>query len=473
MKIILAGFNVDTEILTGLAKAKKTILTPETISAAYARVSRSPKSVTALRREARNEVEKARKSNRTIIFQMGHHSVAEHAVFNFDIIGISRLAVEAIEKFRLNSYTEKSQRYVAFKGDFVLPLELKTSSLAKEFTETVRLQTRFYRELLKKVKNEEARYILPLATKSQLGATINGRNLEFMLRRFASHNLCEIRTLGKRLYQSVAKVAPSIIIFHKANDYDEKTYPALRSLISKFEIRNSNSTNDVELVNYPPNGDNLTIAAILHTSSRKPFIDCLNSVSKMDHEKKLEIIKTACEHLELYDAVLREFEYIQLIYELQISAAGFAQLKRHRLLTLTSQAYDPALGSTIPESIAQVGMEKKFKEIIARTEAVYDRLYKKFPEVAPYILTNSHKRRVLVGVNGRELYHLSRLREDSAAQWDIRAIARKMSTFAREVMPLTFLFIGGKDRYPKIYEEIFGKPPKVIDAELPKERKID
>lgn len=43
---------------------------------------------------------------------MGHSSIAEHAVFNLDILGVSRLAVETIERFRLCSYTEKSQRYV-------------------------------------------------------------------------------------------------------------------------------------------------------------------------------------------------------------------------------------------------------------------------------------------------------------------------------------------------------------------------
>ncbi len=473
MKILLAGFNLDSEIVSGLLKKKKTVLTPETIAAAYARISRSPKSVTALRKEARTQVTLARKSNRTIIFRMGHHSIAEHAVLNFDMIGVSRLAVEEIEKFRLNSYTEKSQRYVAFRNDFVVPPELKISPLKKEFIQTVELQTGFYRELQKKVANEDARYILPLAMKSQLGATINARNLELMLRRFASHRLAELQILGNRLYQTVARVAPSIILFHQANDYDQKTYPALQSLLSNSELQNSNSTSDVKLVNHTPNGDDIVIAALIHTTSNKPFEQCLGSVSKMNFEKKCEIIKTACQHLELYDAVLREFEYVQLLYELTISAAGFAQLKRHRLLTLTVQPYDPALGLTIPAAVNQAGIEKKFKEIIARTETVYDRIHQPLPDVAPYLLTNGHRRRVLLSVNARELYHIARLRQDREAQWDIRALARRMSKLAKQVMPLTFLFIGGKDHYPTIYQEIFGHPPKVIEAQLPGERKID
>ena len=45
------------------------------------------------------EVDRARRSNETIIFKMGHNSVAEHAVFNFDVIGLSRLAIEELERF--------------------------------------------------------------------------------------------------------------------------------------------------------------------------------------------------------------------------------------------------------------------------------------------------------------------------------------------------------------------------------------
>ncbi len=82
------------------------------MAAAYARISRNPRPVNELRRIARSEVEKARASNRNIVFEMGHSSIAEHAVFNLDILGVSRLLVEEIEKFRLASYTEKSQRYV-------------------------------------------------------------------------------------------------------------------------------------------------------------------------------------------------------------------------------------------------------------------------------------------------------------------------------------------------------------------------
>ena len=80
---------------------------------------------------------------------------------------------------------------------------------------------------------------------------------------------------------------------------------------------------------------------------------------------------------------------------------------------------------------------------------------------AAYVLTNAHRRRVLLKVNVRELYHISRLREDPTAQWEIRQIAGRMSDLARKEMPLSCLLLGGKEQFPALYQKVFGKPPKI------------
>ena len=149
MDVFLAGYNIDADVLKELlAEAgEREDATPETLSAAYARISRSPRPVDELRRMARQEVEKARRSNKSIIFGMGHHSVAEHAVFNFDIMGVSRLAIEEIEKFRLNSYTEKSQRYITLDRDYVVPAELNEAE-RRIFERSISAQNQHYHQLL-------------------------------------------------------------------------------------------------------------------------------------------------------------------------------------------------------------------------------------------------------------------------------------------------------------------------------------
>jgi flavin-dependent thymidylate synthase len=491
MKVVLAGYNIDTSLIKELIKNRDDVIpTPETISAAYARISRSPKSITSLRREALKEIEKARRSNQRIIFGMSHHSIAEHAIFNFDISGISRRAVEEIEKFRLCSYTEKSQRYVTLKGDFVIPEEIKKTKFLNEYCSVVDLQNKLYKKLFLKLKSykqkffpkiddpklarqienaakEDARYILSLATQTQLGATINARNLELMIRRFASHPLVEIQELGKHLYQRVKNVAPSIILFYQANDYDQRTYIDLQKYSKKIVLKNGDFRNEVNLEDYTKNGDELILAGLLFHVKKGNFQDCLKVIKRMSVKEKIEFYKEACKYLELYDALPREFELVNYIFSLIVSAGCFGQLKRHRIMTLISQDYEPELGIIIPPSIKEIKMDGEFKKVIEETERLYRKIYKISPMAGSYILTNAHRKRVLISLNLRELYHIVRLREDPTAQWDIRNIARAMSEAAKKVTPITTLLLCSKSDYPETYYKLYKKYPKVKSVPIP------
>jgi len=479
--VILAGFNIDFETIKALHAAAPLSdpLTPETLSAAYARISRNPRPVNELRAVARREVEKARRSNQKIVFDMGHSSVAEHAVFNIDILGVSRLIVEEIEKFRLCSYTEKSQRYIRLDDDVVLPAEIKTAGLHQRFVETIKAQNGLYHELYHGLRDhmfrmhndlaadpaqhpvidgwakEDARYIVSLATEAQLGMTLNARNLELMLRRAAAHPLAEVREFGERLYAVTQNIAPSLVRYTKATPFDIHTRTELRERTEKLmghyavdEGTEATSPSDeMTLVAPFPQGDDMVLAALIHSSSHLAMERCRALVGQLSQDEKTAMMKAACRHMEIYDAPIREFEYADLTFEGTVSATCFAQLKRHRMVTLTGQTYNPALGVTIPESIRAIGMADRFMEVIAGTEDLYSRIEEQAPEAASYILTNAHRKRVLMKVNARELYHISRLREDGHAQWDIRERAREMLQEARKVLPLTLLLATGKDTF--------------------------
>jgi len=488
MKVNLAGYNLDSTVIEELKKSSpgRADVTPETLSASYARISRDPRSIDELRAVARQEVEKARKSNQAIIFKMGHHSVAEHAVFNFDVIGVSRFAMEAIEHFRLCSYTEKSQRYITLGDDYVMPDEIKSSIYAKEFRAMIKVQNDFYLRAYEKLKahvfrkhvdlakdeknfnlldgwaKEDARYVTSLATQGQLGLTVNARNLELMVRRFASSPYSEVRRIGQEIFRLAKEVAPSIILFTAANDYDSRTYEDIKAIKAIKAAKAIKGGKAVRLEEFTKGADEVLIAALIHTTSNLSFADAKKKASTMTLANKKSMIKTACKHMEFYDANLREFEYPNLIYDVVMSASCFAQMKRHRTATLTAQDYDPSLGVTIPQAIRDVKLDKEFTEILCRTEDLYYEMEPKLGAHAQYILTNAHRRRVLLGVNARELYHISRLREDEHAQWDIREVSAEMSKLAKKVMPLTMMLIGGKDKYPDIYKKVYGAPPKLL-----------
>jgi flavin-dependent thymidylate synthase len=503
MKVYLAGYNVDTGVLKDLEKkaGRRDDITPEVISAAYARISRDPRPINELRDVARSEVDKARKSNSTIIFKMGHHSVAEHAVFNLDIIGVSRFIVEEIEKFRLSSYTEKSQRYITLDKDHVVPEEIKGTHFETPFGNMIERQNALYFELYDKLKErifakhpelaakrknhnllegwakEDARYVTALATEAQIGMTVNARNLELLLRRFASHPLLEVQQLGRMIYERIHEVAPSIIIFHEGNDYDRDTYPQLRDVTQALMQESvgeaaGGDVPQVKLVDYTPEADDIVAASLLHTVSDCSYEECLTRAKNLSGLDKVQLFKTAWENMQFYDSVLREFEYVNLTFEVVASAACFGQIKRHRMATITSQPYDPRLGVTLPQSILDIGLDKDFLAVINQTNSLYESMLSQKPTTAPYILTNAHRKRILIRINARELYHISRLREDSHSQWDIRNIAHQMISEAKKVMPLVCGITAGKDTYSEIYKKIFGRLPKVTEQVLPGTRKI-
>ena len=467
MKILLAGYNLDYDLIRTLKDKSglKQDLTPETISAAYARISRSPKPVNELREISREEVDKARQSNRNIVFEMGHSSVAEHAVFNIDVIGVSRLLVEEIEKFRLCSFTEKSQRYVLFNKDFVVPEEIKQANLTDLFTDTVQTQNDYYHALYEKLRpyifdkhktlakdpanksllegwaKEDARYVISLATETQLGMTINARNLELMLRRLAALPSTEAQEYSKKLYAATKDIAPSLIRYAQATDYDRFTRQNLRSRASAFlqkyphQSESAKKLSAARLTFISGAADNRIAAALLFSSSNLNYSSCLGQANQMTLREKKVVFKTAFEQLQAHDAVLRELENVDLQFELILSASCFAQFKRHRMSTIIAQEYDPQLGVTIPPAVRAIGQQKNFMDIMHHTKKAYEQIKKKTPLAATYVLTNAHRKRVLMKLNAREMYHLARMRADAHAQWDIHDLTEKMLKQAKKLCP--------------------------------------
>ncbi len=498
MRVVLAGYNVDSAVLDELKKSSppREDVTPETLSASYARISRDPRPADELRAAARAEVDRARRSNQSIIFKMGHHSVAEHAVFNFDVIGISRLAIEEIERFRLCSFTEKSQRYITLGADFVIPEEVRRAGKEDLFVGTVKAQNALYHRLYERLKpfafdkyadaaanpknhsildgwaKEDARYIVSLATEGQLGLTLNARNLELLIRRFASKGLEELRVFNARIHALAKGVAPSIILFTDSSEFDEATYPDIAAAADRLSAqvgggeRRRGAAKDVVLAGFPEDGDASVIAALLHTVTRLSYQKCLERVKSSGPSVRKDIALRAFKRMEFYDFPPREFEHAELVYDLVVSASCFAQLKRHRMATLTWQRYDPRLGVTVPPSVLEIGAEKEFRAVIDRTNETHAVLVKEIGPAADYVLTNAHRRRALLKVNVRELYHISRLREDVTAQWEIRRAAAEMSRLAKKAMPLACLMLGGKDAYPGIYAKVFGRPPKLSPPKI-------
>ena len=124
----------------------------------------------------------SRKRLRTC-FNADHLSVFEHASATFSVEGISRACMAQLTRHRLASFCVESQRYCKydeafFAGDwYVIPPQFFEDHPA-EFAEHMERCADAYRgAIMAGVKAEDARYLLPEATKTNLIVTMNARQL--------------------------------------------------------------------------------------------------------------------------------------------------------------------------------------------------------------------------------------------------------------------------------------------------------
>jgi len=460
MKVVLAGFNVEAEILDEARKRFGEAVTPEVISASYARISRDPRSVAAIRKEARGAVEKARRSNERIVFGLGHASVAEHAVLNLDIMDISRLAVEEIEHFRLASYTEKSQRYVRLDKDIIVPPEIKGRTCERRFHSLMKGLHEAYEHAFKIIAAsgeeggaamEDARYLMPLATATQLGMTVNARELEYMIRRLAGHPLRELRAFSHRVFTVTRALIPSLIRYPEPGPHCLDAPDARREICSmgSTRARKQNAPSDaVRLIEATSDADERLAACIMFSSCRVSMEEATAAAKRLGKKGRERIIVATMRRMGPHDAVWREFETIQFAFELIVSASCYAQLKRHRIATLIVQPYDPSLGVAIPRTFVKAKAVAVLRKAAADAERFCRTHGGELGPAAEYVLLNAHRRRVRMSLNLRELYHFSRLRSDMSAQWEIRSLSDDMCRLAVENVPCAARLLGGKNGFP-------------------------
>ena len=459
MKVVLAGFNVEAAILEGARERFGDAVSPEVISAAYARISRDPRGIGALRGEARREVEKARRSNERIVFGFGHASVAEHAVLNIDVTGISRLAVEGIEHFRLASFTEKSQRYVRLGRDMVTPVEFKRAGIDRELRRLVLSLQRAYEEAMQRFSaagidagsaREDARYLMPLATSTQLGMTVNARELEYMVRAVSTHPLEELRAFGVKAYRMAKEHIPSLVRYPAPTEHAIDVVPARRRIERSVRALLSGAARAsalVRLIDATPAADERIAACVIFSSGRTTMEQAARAAARLSRPALERLVASTMQHLGARDGVWREFESVQFLYEIVVSASCYAQLKRHRIATLIPQRYDLSLGISTPETFRRAKAARLLKEAAAEAARLYRAHERDLGIAAEYALTNAHRRRVLLALNLRELYHFSRLRSDMSAQWEIREVSDEMCRLAYRKAPAAAALLGGKDRF--------------------------
>lgn len=138
----------------------------------------------------------------------GHTSVAEHVSATFRIEGISRSCLAQITRHRMASFSVMSQRYCTIEGGddwYVMPQSFTDKGEEVMFEATMDRAKRDYLHAIEKgIKPEDARFLLPEATKTSLIMTINVRSLmNFLSLRLDKSAQWEIRELANAMVQAL------------------------------------------------------------------------------------------------------------------------------------------------------------------------------------------------------------------------------------------------------------------------------
>lgn len=148
------------------------------------------------------------------VIESGHGSTIEHVVFTFGISGVSRTLSHQLVRHRAGvAFDQQSQRYVTFKkAATMLPHTIAEAdpSVRERYEEQIEGSMSLYGDLVGAgIPGEDARFVFPNATRTNLVMTVNLRALIHM----SGLRLCtmaqwEIRRLFQLIRHEVFQVSP-------------------------------------------------------------------------------------------------------------------------------------------------------------------------------------------------------------------------------------------------------------------------
>jgi thymidylate synthase ThyX len=390
--------------------------------------------------------ERARTFAEKYVVGYGHASVAEHAVVKIALENVSILASKLVEDCRLASYTEKSTRYVEFdptKAHYaphvlaspagaayrnaVSSLMEAYSSWMPLFVDEIKRRTpktekqtdRGYHAACKSTACDILRYLLPTATHTNIGVTVNARSLEGMITKLLSDPLEEARKLGESIKREATPLIPTLLKYADSNSY--------RNAIA------AQRTSDTPIT------DNQNRARLVG-----PFLseqDALSLIALPEGVERLDLGQLLSERGK-HDPVPREFERVVLTLDMALDYGAFRDIQRHRLATQVTQPLAPYNGFERPIEFAKFGYEEKYNGLMERSAEAFEAVKAAgFIADAPYVLPLAYRVRTLFTANLREWFHLIELRSSRQGHPSYRKIAMLAADEIGRVYPRIAEFI--------------------------------
>ncbi len=378
-----------------------------------------------------------RKRILSVTLESGHLSVLDQAVFSVYVSDIPRLATLFLVQPLFLSHLQQSMRRVEPYGYYLPPSLEKVGWVVDLIHKSIDL---YYEMVDEGVPKEDARYVIPLYTVTNIQTVGNAR--EF------THLMLISRQSG----------VPT----------------AAREVVDKIMDRLREVAGDL----FQEYGENLNILKYFPAPNmfrwRRLLIDDYAEAGKAPQLITYsEVYRPSQE--ELHDALLRkDYAFLMMLRNnsykvvVKMSLSTFHQFLRQRtLLHLPESIYHALerIDYTVPPTVAKAGYREKFEEMVQSLHNAYHKLLKMgIPaEDAVGIVSHAHNIYDLVKVDGWNLVGALPTRRCIKAQWEIRRVVGDIVSLVKKINPVSALYtLPGcitfgrcPEKYPCDYKEEF------------------
>ena len=365
----------------------------------------------------------------------GHSSIKELDTLQMCIENRSRWfteILETVQPYKFMSYIEYSLRYNP-PTDYYVPIELKGNpELEKEYIDYSNQLFGYYKDLkdqfveLFRVKYpeltqaqielkafENARNVLPLSTKANMGMQSNLRAFcNALSEMHAYSNLNEeIASTANLMKEEAEQVSVGMVRHVEASEYQ-------REYVRAYYKREALPTE------YPLYRNPLVTA-------RSGLIGDESLIERYGDLKKMN----------RFDELPHTFRGIGKSFEVLMSEGAHHQFIRHRAFDIHTKLPDVRYGMLLPMEVTAPGYEQwtlpieqtlvqAYKESVTLYEKLWDRGFK---ALVPYVVLNCNMRKTTFFGNIYGMTHFLTLRKEKHAQDEIRAIAGDLHEHLRDV----------------------------------------
>jgi thymidylate synthase ThyX len=292
-----------------------------------------------------------------------------------------------------------------------------------------------------------------MATLTNVGLFGNGRAFEYLLTKLYAAPLGELGDLAGSMQLALDALIPSFVKRARSErgrtqqEYLRSVRESVAALLTTDDRRPTTDVNVprsvvggqssvVDLVDYDPDAEAKTVAAILYPHTDLPLGQARALAGQLSAEERLAILRAYVgERSSRFHKPGRAFETPYYTFDLLADLGAYRDLQRHRILTQERQRYTVRHGYVTPPELADYRLDAPYAAALEGAAEAAETIATDLPEQAQYAVPLAFRVRWRVTINLRAAYHLAELRSAAQGHPSYRQIAQAIYAHIRAVHP--------------------------------------